>query len=153
VPGHPEIFGIGDTVSVAAWKGRPAPGLAPAAKQAGAYVADAICARIYGDPPLPPFRYRHWGTLATIGRKSAVVDLGRLTLSGAVAWWFWGAVHLLLVVGLRNRLSVFLGWIWSYATYEVGVQLITGPPITEAAIGRLENSPTANDRAIKGAAP
>ena len=133
VPGHPEIFGIGDTVSVAAWNGRPTPGLAPAAKQAGAYVAEAICARIYGDPPLPPFRYRHWGSLATIGRKSAVVDLGRLTLSGAVAWWFWGAVHLFLVVGLRNRLSVFLGWIWSYATYEVGVQLITGPPIAEAA--------------------
>ena len=153
VPGHPEIFGIGDTVSVAAWNGRPTPGLAPAAKQAGAYVADAICARIYGDPPLPPFRYRHWGTLATIGRKSAVVDLGRLTLSGAVAWWFWGAVHLFLVVGLRNRLSVFLGWIWSYATYEVGVQLITGPPIAEAAAGRPENSPTANDRVIKGAAP
>jgi NADH dehydrogenase FAD-containing subunit/uncharacterized membrane protein YphA (DoxX/SURF4 family) len=140
VPGHPEIFGIGDTVSVAAWNGRQAPGLAPAAKQAGAYVAEALCARIYGDPPPPPFHYRHWGSLATIGRKSAVVDLGRLTRSGAVAWWFWGTVHLLLVVGLRNRASVFLGWIWSYATYRVGVQLITGLPVVEAAAQRPVNS-------------
>ena len=153
VPGHPEIFGVGDTVSVAAWNGQPMPGLAPAAKQAGAYVAEAICARIYGDPLPPPFRYRHWGSLATIGRKRAVVDLGRLTLSGAVAWWFWGTVHLLLVVGLRNRLSVFLGWIWSYATYEVGVQLITGLPLAEDAPGRSANSPTPNNRVVKGAAP
>jgi NADH dehydrogenase FAD-containing subunit/uncharacterized membrane protein YphA (DoxX/SURF4 family) len=144
VPGHPEIFGIGDTVSVAAWNGRPAPGLAPAAKQAGAYVAEALCARIYGDPPPPPFRYLHWGSLATIGRKSAVVDLGRITLSGVIAWWFWGTVHLLLVVGLRNRASVFLGWIWSYATYQVGVQLITGLSI-EAAAQRPVNSPATHD--------
>jgi NADH dehydrogenase/putative oxidoreductase len=156
VPGHPEIFGIGDTVSVEAWNGRPAPGLAPAAKQAGAYVAEALCARIYGDPPPPPFRYRHWGSLATIGRKSAVVDFGRLTLSGAVAWWFWGAVHLFLVVGLRNRASVFLGWFWSYATYQVGVQLITGLPVVEAADQRRVNSPRtpdAKDRIFQGAAP
>ena len=156
VPGHPEIFGIGDTVSVAAWNGRPAPGLAPAAKQAGAYVAEALCARIYGDPPPPPFRYRHWGSLATIGRKSAVVDLGRLTLSGVVAWWFWGTVHLLLVVGHRNRASVFLGWIWSYATYQVGVQLITGLSVAEAAAQRPANSPATHDvkeRVIQGAMP
>ena len=141
VPGYPEIFGIGDTVSVAAWNGRPAPGLASAAKQAGAYVAEAICARIYGDPPLPPFRYRHWGSLATIGRKSAMVDLGRITLSGAVGWWFWGTVHLLLVVGLRNRVSVLLGWIWSYATYQVGVQLITGLSNVETAAQQSAKSP------------
>jgi NADH dehydrogenase FAD-containing subunit len=141
VPDHPEIFGIGDTVSVAAWNGRPAPGLAPAAKQAGAYVAEALCARIYGDPPPPPFRYRHWGSLATIGRKSAVADLGRITLSGGVAWWFWGTVHLLLLVGLRNRASVFLGWIWSYASYHVGVQLITDLSGVEAAAQQSANSP------------
>jgi NADH dehydrogenase FAD-containing subunit/uncharacterized membrane protein YphA (DoxX/SURF4 family) len=156
VPGHPEIFGIGDTVSIAAWNGRPAPGLAPAAKQAGAYVAEVLCARIYGDPPPEPFRYRHWGSLATIGRKSAVVDLGRLTLWGVVAWWFWGTVHLLLVVGLRNRASVFLGWIWSYATYQVGVQLITNLPVVETAAKRPANSPPTHDvkdRVIKGATP
>jgi NADH dehydrogenase FAD-containing subunit len=141
VPGHPEIFGIGDTVSVAAWNGRPAPGLASAAKQAGASVAEALCARIYGDPPLPPFRYRHWGSLATIGRKSAMVDLGRITLSGTVGWWFWGTVHLLLVVGLRNRASVLLGWIWSYATYQVGVQLITGLSNVETAAQQSAKSP------------
>jgi NADH dehydrogenase FAD-containing subunit len=141
VPGHPEIFGIGDTVSVAAWNGRPAPGLAPAAKQGGAYVAEALCARIYGDPPPPLFRYRHWGSLATLGRKSAVVDLGRITLSGVVAWWFWGTVHLLLVVGLRNRASVLLGWFWSYATYQVGVQLVTGLTVAEAAAGPSAKSP------------
>jgi hypothetical protein len=119
------------------------------------YVAEALCARIYGELPPPPFRYRHWGNLATIGRKSAVVDLGRLTLSGVVAWWFWGAVHLFLVVGLRNRASVFLGWIWSYATYQVGVQLITGLPVVEAARRPANSLPTQDleAHAIKGAAP
>jgi NADH dehydrogenase FAD-containing subunit len=127
-------------MSKEAWNGRPAPGLASAAKQAGAYVAEALCARIYGDPP-PPFRYRHWGSLETIGRKRAVVDLGRITLSRVVAWWFWGTVHLLLVVGLRNRASLLLGWIWSYATYQVGVQLITGVPVIEAAAQQSAKSP------------
>jgi NADH dehydrogenase FAD-containing subunit/uncharacterized membrane protein YphA (DoxX/SURF4 family) len=126
VPGWPNIFGVGDTASVVAWRGLPAPGLAPAAKQAGSYVASVLRARVRGDAPPPPFRYRHQGSLASIGRKSAVADFGWISLSGAVAWWMWGAVHIFFLVGLRNRVSVIVGWLWSYLTYRVGVQLITG---------------------------
>ena len=75
--------------------------------------------------PPPPFRYRHQGSLATIGRKSAVADFGRFRLTGAPAWWLWGAVHILFLLGLRNRFSVMLGWMWSYFTFDVGVRLIT----------------------------
>ncbi|MGA8715560.1 MAG: FAD-dependent oxidoreductase [Roseiarcus sp.] len=132
VPGHPQIFAVGDTASAIAWNGGPAPGLAPAAKQAGAYVARVLRARFDNAPAPAPFRYRHWGSLATIGRKSAVADLGFVRLKGATAWWFWGAAHLLLLVGARNRASVLLSWLWAYATYRVGVQLITGVEKGEA---------------------
>ena len=125
VPGLPDVFAIGDTALALAWDGRPAPGLAPAAKQGGAYVASVLRARLRNANPPPPFRYRHQGSLATIGRRSAVADFGRFKLTGAVAWWLWGAVHVLFLVGLRNRLSVILGWVWSYFTFDVGVRLIT----------------------------
>lgn len=126
VPPWTNVFGIGDTASVAAWNGRPAPGLAPAAKQAGTYVASVVRARLRGIAPPAPFRYRHRGNLAAIGRKSAVADFGWIALTGAPAWWLWGAVHIFFLVGLRNRLSVVVGWLWSYITYRMGVQLITG---------------------------
>jgi len=125
VPGLPDVFAIGDTALALAWDGQPAPGLAPAAKQAGAYVAAVLRSRLRNRKPPPPFRYRHQGSLATIGRKSAVADFGRLTLTGAPAWWLWGAVHLMFLLGVRNRLSVILGWVWSYFTFDVGVRLIT----------------------------
>jgi NADH dehydrogenase/putative oxidoreductase len=125
VPGFPDIFAIGDTALSLAWDGQPIPGLAPAAKQGGAYVASVLRARLRGRKPPPPFRYRHQGNLATIGRKSAVADFGRVRVTGAVAWWLWGAVHVFFLVGVRNRLSVMLGWIWSYFTFDVGVRLIT----------------------------
>jgi NADH dehydrogenase FAD-containing subunit/uncharacterized membrane protein YphA (DoxX/SURF4 family) len=125
VPGLPEIFAIGDTAFALAWNGQPAPGLAPAAKQGGAYVASVLRARLRHRKQPPPFHYRHQGSLATIGRKSAVADFGRFTLTGAVAWWLWGAVHVLFLVGLRNRLLVVLSWVWSYFTFDVGVRLIT----------------------------
>ena len=126
VPGMPNVFAIGDTALALAWRGSPVPGLAPAAKQGGTYVAAVLRARLEGRPPPPPFRYRHQGSLATIGRKSAVADFGRVKLWGSTAWWLWGAVHVLFLVGIRNRLSVMLGWMWSYFTYGVGVRLITG---------------------------
>ncbi|HUA76889.1 MAG TPA: FAD-dependent oxidoreductase [Acetobacteraceae bacterium] len=126
VPGLPDVFAIGDTALARAWKGAPVPGLAPAAKQEGAYVAAVLRARLSFSRAPPPFRYRHHGSLATIGRKSAVADFGWITLRGTLAWWLWGAVHILFLVGLRNRLSVIVGWLWSYLTYRVGVQLITG---------------------------
>ena len=125
VPGFTDIFAIGDTALSLAWDGQPVPGLAPAAKQGGVYVASVLRARLHGRKPPPPFRYRHQGSLATIGRKSAVADFGRVKVTGAAAWWLWGAVHVLFLVGVRNRLSVMLGWMWSYFTYDVGVRLIT----------------------------
>ena len=125
VPGYPDIFAIGDTALSLAWDGQPVPGLAPAAKQGGAYVASVLRSRLRGRAPPPPFRYRHQGSLATIGRKSAVADFGRVKVTGAPAWWLWGAVHVFFLVGVRNRLSVMLGWMWSYFTFDVGVRLIT----------------------------
>ena len=125
VPGLPDIFAIGDTALSLAWDGQPLPGLAPAAKQGGAYIASVLHARLSGRQPPPPFRYRHQGSLATIGRRSAVADFGRVKVTGAPAWWLWGAVHVFFLVGVRNRLWVMLGWAWSYFTFDVGVRLIT----------------------------
>jgi NADH dehydrogenase/putative oxidoreductase len=126
VPGRPEIFAVGDTAYVEAWHGKPVPGLAPAAKQGGEYAAAVIRARLEGGPAPAPFRYRHFGSMATIGRKAAVIDFGRLRLSGALAWWLWGAVHILFLIGARNRISVALEWLWAYLTYRSSTRLITG---------------------------
>ncbi len=128
VPGAPDVFVIGDTALSLAWDGKPVPGLAPAAKQGGAYVARVLRARLRGQAPPPPFRYRHQGSLATIGRKSAIADFGWIRLQGALAWWLWGAVHILFLLSLRNRMSVMLGWAWSYFTFDIGVRLITEKP-------------------------
>jgi NADH dehydrogenase FAD-containing subunit len=126
VPGLPEIFAIGDTALSNGWDGKPVPGLAPAAKQQGRYVTSAIKARIEGRRPPAPFRYRHAGSLATIGRKAAVADFGWLRLSGALAWWVWGVVHILFLSGMRNRVVVALEWFWAYLTYHPSTRLITG---------------------------
>ena len=126
VPGLPGTFVIGDTALSNGWDGKPVPGLAPAAKQQGRYVASVIKARIEGRPPPAPFRYRHAGSLATIGRKAAVADFGRLQLSGALAWWVWGVAHILFLSGMRNRVVVALEWFWAYLTYHPSTRLITG---------------------------
>ncbi len=139
VPGLPNVFAIGDTALALAWEGRPVPGLAAAAKQQGSYVSAVLRARLRGHTVPAPFQYRHRGSLATIGRESAVADFGRFRLTGAVAWWLWGVVHALLLVGLRNRLTVVVGWMWSYFTYDVGVRLITGEKPRRAAA--LHDSP------------
>ena len=144
VSGLPNVFAIGDTAMALAWDGQPAPGLAPAAKQAGAYVASVLRARLRGSKPPQPFRYRHQGSLATIGRKSAVADFGRVKLAGPLAWWLWGAVHILFLAGPRNQFSVVLGWVWSYFTFDVGVRLITGDGpsrIGAALAGERRNDP------------
>src|SRR5206468_11191153 len=109
------------------WNGTPVPGLAPAAKQAGVHVARLIRARVEGRAEPGPFVYRHLGSLATIGRKAAVVDFGWIKLRGALAWWFWGAVHVGFLVDVRSRLSVMFDWFWAYLTYRSGTRLITGP--------------------------
>ncbi len=127
VPGHPEIFVIGDTAHALDANGKLLPGLAPVAKQQGAYVARVLRARIAGKRPPGPFRYRDWGTMATIGRRAAVADFGRLRLSGTLAWLMWGLVHVSFLIGFRNRLVVMLDWIWSYLTFQSGARLIVGP--------------------------
>jgi NADH dehydrogenase len=125
VPGHPEIFVIGDTATVNVWNGKPAPGIAPAAKQQGAHVARTIKERLAGNSQLRPFRYRHAGDLATIGKRSAVIDFGWCKLKGWVAWWVWGLAHIYFLVGLRNRFSVALSWLWIYLTGNRSACLIT----------------------------
>jgi NADH:ubiquinone reductase (H+-translocating) len=124
VQGHGNIFAIGDTAACLAWNGGPVPGLAPAAKQQGRYAADLIDARIHARRVPPPFRYRHLGSLATIGRQSAVIEFGRLRLWGAPAWWLWGAAHIVFLGGGRNRLAVALDWLWAYLTYRRSARLI-----------------------------
>lgn len=124
IPGHPEIFAIGDTVSIDAWDGKPVPGIAPAAKQQGRHVADTIKARLRGTPT-KPFRYRHAGSLAQIGKGLAVIDFGRVKLRGTIAWWIWGIAHIYFLIGLRHRLSVALSWLWIYARDQRAARLIT----------------------------
>ncbi|HMA55181.1 MAG TPA: NAD(P)/FAD-dependent oxidoreductase [Pseudolabrys sp.] len=124
VPGHPDIFAIGDTAAVA---GRLVPGIAPAAKQMGHYVAKVIAARIAGRPGDAPFRYKQVGELATIGRRAAVVNFGRLHLRGFIGWLFWSVVHIYFLIGLRNRFIVAFTWLWSYLTFQRGARLITDP--------------------------
>jgi NADH dehydrogenase/putative oxidoreductase len=126
VPGRPEIFVIGDTATCNAWRGMPAPGLAPAAKQGGAYAARAIRAALAGRLAPPPFRYRHYGSLATIGRQAAVADFGRVQVRGAPAWWLWGTAHIAFLIGVRNRFTVLITWFWAYLTFRGGSRLITG---------------------------
>jgi NADH dehydrogenase len=125
VPGRPEIFAIGDAASVSRPDGRPVPGIAPAAKQQGAYVAHVIRARLAGQTVIPPFRYKHAGDLATIGKRRAVIDFGWIKLRGALAWWIWGLAHIYFLIGLRNRLSVALSWLWNYLRDQRSARLIT----------------------------
>jgi NADH dehydrogenase len=126
VPGHPEIFAIGDTAAVTDGKGKAVPGNAPAAKQMGQYVGRLLAARSAGQAAPGPFRYRHHGDLATIGRRSAVVELGRIRLTGLVGWWFWGIAHVWYLIGFRSRVVVSFEWLWSYLTFQRGARLITG---------------------------
>ena len=122
----PGVFAVGDTAASNGWAGKPVPGLAPAAKQQGYYVAHVIKAAISGRPLPPPFQYRHYGNLATIGRLSAVAELQSFRLWGAPAWWFWGLAHILFLGGGRNRAAVALNWLWAYVTYRRSTRLITG---------------------------
>ena len=125
VAGHPEILVIGDTAAVADPDGNPVPGIAPAAKQQGQYVAGAIRARLRGERSISPFRYKHAGSLATIGKRLAVIDFGWIRLRGAVAWWIWGLAHIYFLIGVRNRLSVAITWLWTYTRDQRSSRLIT----------------------------
>ena len=105
--------------------GKPVPGIAPAAKQQGRYVADAIKARLRGGTTSAPFRYKHAGSLAQIGKRKAVIDFGRIKLRGTLAWWIWGIAHIYFLIGLRHRLSVALSWLWIYVRDQRAARLIT----------------------------
>ncbi|GAA5000994.1 NAD(P)/FAD-dependent oxidoreductase [Pseudoluteimonas lycopersici] len=126
VPGFDNVYVAGDLASLQQ-DGKPVPGVAPAAKQMGAHVARSIRARLAGRD-IAPFRYRDYGNLATIGRMAAVVDLGKLKLSGALAWWFWLVAHVFFLIGFRNRLVVMLNWTWAYWTYQRAARIILGKP-------------------------
>ncbi len=129
--GDDKVFVIGDTAAIPIEGKNPfrgfVPGLAPAAKQAGVYAAKVIIAQMHGRRTRRPFRYVHQGSLATIGRSSAVADFGWIRLSGAPAWWLWGVVHVGFLTGIRNRIAVSLQWFWAYITYHRSTRLITGP--------------------------
>jgi NADH dehydrogenase len=125
VANHPEIFVLGDTASLTDAKGVAVPGLAPAAVQQGSYAARVILARLNNQPAPAAFAYRNYGTMATIGRGKAIADFKHFSFSGFLAWALWGGVHIMPLVGFRNRLVVALDWLWSYLTHARGVRLIT----------------------------
>jgi NADH:ubiquinone reductase (H+-translocating) len=125
VPGHPNIFVIGDAAAAAGPDGKPLPGIAPVAKQQGAYVAKLLAARTHARA-LPPFRYCDLGSMATIGRKRAVAQIGAFKVSGLVAWLLWSLAHIYFLIGFRNRLAVVMNWCWNYVTFQRGTRLITG---------------------------
>jgi len=125
IPGHPEIFVIGDLSSFTHKTGKPLPGVAQPAIQQGRYVAKVIERRLRGEK-MPPFRYFDKGNLATIGRGAAVADLNFMTLAGLPAWLVWIFIHLMYIVEFQNRLLVFLQWMWLYVTFDRSARLITG---------------------------
>jgi len=133
VEGADNVYAIGDVARVARPDGRPLPGIAPTAKQMGRYVGRAIAARVAGRPAPGPFRYRHYGDLATIGRRAAIVSIGRFRLRGFLGWLFWSIIHIYFLIGTRHRLMVAFEWLWDYLTFQRGARLITDympPPLS-----------------------
>ena len=128
-PGYEDIYVIGDTAAARNPDGQPQPGIAPVAKQQGAWVARVLASRVGGHAAPACFTYRDRGLLATIGRKAAVIAYGRIRLRGWLAWWLWGAAHVYFLVSLRNRIIVVTQWLWSYLVFERGARLITGRDI------------------------
>lgn len=126
IAGDARIFVIGDTAASTGPDGKPVPGIAPAAKQQGQYAARVIRAATRGLPTPPPFRYRHGGNLATVGRRSAVIDMGNVQMAGVLAWLVWGVAHVYFLIGFRSRLAVAANWLWCYATFGRSARLITG---------------------------
>ena len=125
VPGRPNVFVIGDAALAIGDDGKPLPGVAPVAKQQGKYIARLLIARAKGKSSRP-FRYRNFGSLATIGRKRAVAQIARIKLSGLGAWLVWSLAHIYFLIGFRNRVVVTLNWAWNYLTFQRGTRLITG---------------------------
>ena len=124
VPGHPEVFVVGDICSLQQ-NGKPLPGVAQVAKQQGTHAARNVMHAVRGEP-LEPFRYRDYGNMATIGRGSAVADIGGVKASGFFAWVMWIFIHVFWLIGFRNRIAVMSEWAWAYMTFQRRVRLITG---------------------------
>ena len=147
LPGRPHIFVLGDTALVTGVGGQPLPGVAPVAKQQGAYVAQVIVARVAGRP-VAPFHYRDYGMLATIGRSHALVQFGRVKLSGFPAWVLWCLAHIFFLIGFRNRLFVMLNWAWNFLASRRGARLIIamgGAPMTDMEHAEDRSSRTARE--------
>lgn len=125
VSGLSNVFAIGDTALVMQSDGKQVPSIAPAAKQQGAYVARVIRGRLAGTRLPGAFRYRHQGSLATIGSNSAVIEIGRFRLKGFLAWWIWGVAHIYFLIGTRWRFAVAWSWLWSSSTGQHSARLIT----------------------------
>ena len=125
ITGFPEVFVVGDLAALVQ-DGSPIPAVAPAAMQQGRHAAQNVLRAVRGEPPLP-FRYKDRGSLATIGRSAAVANLGRIRLSGPIAWLAWLMLHVVFLVGFRNRAIVVFQWAWSFLSYDRGARLITGP--------------------------
>ncbi len=125
LPAHPAVFVAGDLATLVDATGRAVPGVAPAAQQAGAAAARNLARWLRGEAPVP-LRYRDRGSMATIGRRRAIADFGRLRLWGAPAWWAWLLVHIVFLIGFRNRVVVLVDWAWSYVTFARGARLIVG---------------------------
>jgi NADH:ubiquinone reductase (H+-translocating) len=140
VPGHPEVFVVGDLAAFVD-RGTPVPGVAPAANQMGEHAAKQILATLRGDAR-EPFEYFNKGDLATIGRHRAVARFGRFQVKGYIAWWVWLFVHLMYLVGFRNRLSVLLQWAYAYFTYQRGVRLIAGEMTRQRKFGAPADRPS-----------
>jgi NADH dehydrogenase len=131
LPGHPEVFAVGDIASVLDKDGKPVPGVSPAAIQMAQHVAEIIRDDVESQIPLdrrPAFKYWDKGTMATIGRSRAVAKIGQFEFSGFPAWLAWLLVHLIFLIGLRNKVAVLFNWAYSYFTYKRGSRLITGLP-------------------------
>ncbi len=130
VPGHPEIFAIGDVALVTDAHAQPVPGVSPAAMQMARHVARILEQELAGggasDRSRPSFKYWNKGMMATIGRSAAVAEIGRLEFSGWLAWTAWLLVHLIFLIGFRNKAAVLLQWTYSYFTYKLGAGIVTG---------------------------
>lgn len=136
VPGHPNIFVVGDTSSLVQ-DGKPVPGVAPAAMQEGKYAASVIIQQVTQGSPLPPFRYHDKGSLATVGRSYGIADMGLVRFSGFLGWLFWIAVHIMFLVGFRNRFLVAFQAVWGFLTYQRGARLITFDKSLRAKVKEL----------------
>jgi NADH dehydrogenase len=149
IAGHPEVFVVGDMASVKEADGKPVPGVAPAAIQMGEFAARTILDEAAGQAR-QRFRYFDKGSLATIGRNAGIAQIGRLHLSGLIAWLAWLLVHVYFLIGFRNRLQVIWEWAWAYFRYQKGARLITGnsDSITPEEVHDQVRQPKLEDRKV-----